>query len=566
MELTKSQTDAVESEAALTVVVAGPGSGKTRTLTERIKKLLARGVSAREIVVITFTNAAAREIENRIGQDVAFFYCGTVHGFMLRIVKDYGKLIGFRGKIAMLDENQQERLIKQTMSDARHKGPIKDVKAEIAKGPERFLEKYLPDRRKEDLFLVGAEQVAFEYYQRLLSSGMVDFDSLLKFGRIILERMAAAKIPQAFKFLFWDEFQDSGADDAAIFRLIDVPNKYIVGDADQSIYGFRGGSPSYLLTLAENKDHFRSENSSVIFLRENFRCDSAITDAANRLIKQNANLHCGTTSMQSGGKVWTVRTDGESGEMRELAEDIRSQPNFNECAILVRFNALADLYAKGMESYGIPVAKKEKVAKPSDWQVARSLINLFANPDNDLLAYWWIEQQKDTKFANKIKLESLGAFTTINRHFLKLPDSIPPGDVPAALGRSGISAESIQIVNKALGELPDGATLAELSFTLGDEELHKREVGQGLTVTTMHSAKGREWDSVYLPAFEEGNAPSLSKTATIEEERRLAFVAITRARHRLWISFANMRKPAFGGWKPEKTTPSRFIEEIRRRE
>jgi DNA helicase-2/ATP-dependent DNA helicase PcrA len=473
---------------------------------------------------------------------------------MLRLIKKHGKEIGFRGKVAMMDETQQEKMIRAVMADMKKsKTPMKELRAQLKVGPEIFMGKAV--RTYNDL-----ELIAQEYYQRLMSASLLDFDSLLKFGLLVIRKLRAQGIACPFTYLFWDEFQDSGNDDANILAAFDCENNFVVGDPDQSIYSFRGGDPTWILGMS------RGVHWSVKRLDDNYRCDEAITATANKLIRHNTDRIEKDTVSRTGlpGKVWTFRADVEGEEIRQIAEDINAQPNPSECAVLVRYNPLADRIGKALEAHGIQVSRKEATAKPDDWKTARALVNLFANPDNDHLAYWFLETAHDKRFADKAKLAALGAFTSINRHILKLPEDMPLTDVPTNLAKSGIKPESLALIGTAIAGLNEGATLAELSFSLGDDDLHRNEVGQGVTVTTMHAAKGREWDTVYLPAFEENIIPTNSKRMILEEERRLAFVAITRARHRLLVSFSKTRKPLFGGYKPESTTPSRFVEEIRR--
>lgn len=566
---TKEQLEAISSDAPKIAVIAGPGSGKTRTLIERIIYLKGIGKAVpHQIACITFTNEAAWEVERRLSvpfgdsagniEDVRPFglgYCGTVHGFILRLLKEHGKLIGLKGKIAVMDEQQQTRFIEQVIADMKIKVPMKLIREQLAKGPEMFMSVFKKD-------LSDSEIVAHTYFQRMISASLLDFDSILQFGAILIQKMGKEGIGVPFTHIFWDEFQDSGVEDMAILSGLTIPNKFIVGDPDQSIYGFRGGNPKHIIGLVNDPAWH------VVKLEDNFRCDAAITKAANSLISRNPGRIDKQTISKTGmeGKVWTFRTDTESLELRGLAEDINAQSDARQCAVLVRSNALADTFAKGLEGFGIKVSRKEKTEKPPGWFQARGLINLFANPDNDLLAFDFLAQSHDKKFASRIKLEALSKFTSINRHYLKIPQDMKISEVPSALAKSGIGPEAIERINVAIAGLPEGATLAELSFALGDEELHRKEVGEGITVTTMHSAKGREWDCVYLPAFEDGCCPLKSKSANIEEERRLAFVAITRAKRRLCVSFSKMRKPQFGGFKPEPTTMSCFIDEIRRGE
>jgi len=140
-----------------------------------------------------------------------------------------------------------------------------------------------------------------------------------------------------------------------------------------------------------------------------------------------------------------------------------------------------------LQSFGIPVAQKERISKPDDWPTCRSLINLFSNPDNDLLAFWWIDQQKGKKVAEKMKLEAARNYLSINDQWLRLPRNMPVKDVPAALARCGISRESVALVVKAIDEWPTKPMwLTDLSFALGDDELHRKEEGEGVSVVTMH--------------------------------------------------------------------------------
>jgi DNA helicase-2/ATP-dependent DNA helicase PcrA len=567
-DLTLSQQTAINSDEQHIVCLAGPGSGKTRTLTERLARLINDGVSPKEIICITFTNAAAREIEKRLdkaffantsfSEDVQLFYCGTLHGFCLRLLKQHGEVIGFKKEVAMLAEDDQKALVKQVIADLKFKGTMTAVTEQLKKGPQMFQHGPEADSSHTTHTYIDVELIAAEYYHRLRKASLCDFDSLLKFGCALLKRLSPETMKaMGIRFLFWDEFQDSSDDDAEIlYAFPEGWATFVVGDPDQAIYGFRGGSPKHLIELAET-------DRLVVYLEQNFRSDQQICEAANRLISHNEQRVGKSTISASDqtGMIKTFSTFNEAQEILGISQDILANVPGYSAAVLLRSNALADRFAEGLAAQGIAIAKKEKVAKPSDWKICRTLINLLTNPDNDLLAYWWLVETKDSRFAAKIKLEALEAFKSINDHFLKLPRATSLGAIPQTLAKCGISQETIAIVNKAIGTLPTGAGLAELSFALSDEDLHRKESGEGVTVTTMHSAKGREWDAVYLPAFEDGCCPILSKSSDMEEERRLAFVAITRARHRLVISYARTRKPAFGGWKPEETQPSRFIPE-----
>lgn len=571
--LTKEQEAAVNSKVREIVVVAGPGSGKTKVLIERIHRITANECLPSGIVCITFTNAAAKEMLSRLKPEVAegIGYCGTVHGYMLRLLRQHGAMIGFAraDSLTVIDEAQRARMLQDVIDHLKFKVTLTAVKEQLAAGPWPFL-----DGNGQSLGAV--ELVAAEYYRRMIEANFLDYDSILFFGLRLVHRLDR----EHHNFggavhLLWDEFQDSANVEFDILRDLPIPNKFVVGDPDQSIYGFRGGSPRGMLRLLDHEDW------QVLKLQKNFRSDVFVCEFANNLIGHNTARPDKTIIPNSDAKgdVQSFHGDDDAHEIELVARHIRNVSggiypdrtadpvaNRPSIAVLLRFNALVEKFAAGLESFGIPVRRNVKEAKPGDWATCRSLINLFANPNNDQMAVWWVEQLKGKAAAKKMAMEAAASMLSINEVFLKLPKGMAPKDAPAALMKSGISRESVALVQKAIDEWPgQPPTLTELSFALGDDELHQKEEGEGVTVTTIHSAKGREWDVVYLPALEEGIVPSLSKKATIEEERRLLFVAVTRARHWLVGSYAKARRPMYGydhRRRAEPTEPSRFIREM----
>ena len=560
MKLSPQQQKAVDSDSPHIAAISCPGSGKTTTLIARLVRLIRGGANPMHMIVITFTNSAANEIKSRLDaqlEGVELNYCGTLHGFILRLLKAHGRQIGLRN-VSMLDEEQQEKFFKAVASDLKLKATATAIKEQLAHGPKMFL-------GRQTRTLSDVELIAQEYYQRLLQHGLMDFDSLLKFGVVLLETLTDTEknpiqLPLA-DHIFWDEWQDSGDDDAAILKLIPVTNKFIVGDPRQSIYKFRGGNPMHLIDLITG----RFAAFDLISLNENFRCDANIVQAANSLIKHNT-LRLDESTMVSAtsapGQITSFCAPTENEEVNNIGKLILESGDLKQTAILLRTNKLVERFIKAFEMRGVPICRREHAAKPNDWQTCRSLVNLLSNPNNDQLAFWWIEQLKDKKFASGVKMAALKAFTSINRHYLKLPESATVAQVVPLLARCGIKPESLALVSKAAAGLDSGASVAELALALGSEELTAADVGEGVTICTMHASKGREWDRVFIPAFEDGVVPLLSKSSDLEEERRLMFVAITRARHQLFVSYAASRKPMYGGFMPEKTTPSRFVAEL----
>lgn len=549
---TTPQRQAIESDAKDIAVIAGPGSGKTTVLCERITRLLNEGAKACDMVIITFTNAAAREIEKRLAiheRGQRFAYAGTLHGYILRLLREVGKLINLPKRISMLGEDESKSLVIQIMSDQNVKLPQADVRAALQHGPEFYLfEK--PER------LSKQQCVASAYYRQLMEAGVMDFDSLLKFGLCLLHR-AQPTIP----YLFWDEVQDGGAEDWDILECLQkqCARSFIVGDPDQSIYGFRGARPDLFLTYM--REHPGCE---VIVLEENFRCLGEICKAASALIAHNGSVKrtvpCERPTREDGViERWSGFDD--AGELFALVQDLRTQPTPMECAVLVRTNALAEKISKALEGYALPVAKKEIRDRPLDWSRTRALIALLENPYNDLLCYWWIVREQGMVAANGAKLMAMRARRPLCEYLNALPRAADLLTLPLHLADQRCGPESIELVKKAMATLPDGSSLAELAYALSDEELHRKESGEGITITTMHSAKGREWDCVYLPAFEQSIIPKKTSTSDLMEERRLAFVAFTRARRLLVVSNAYSRAPQFGKGRPQPADPSQFIEE-----
>lgn len=559
-KFTAPQIEAITTDHPDVAVLAGPGSGKTTVLCERVKYLIREdGVLPSEMVVITFTNAAAREIESRL-DDIRFQYSGTLHGWVLRLLKANGRLIGLPPVITMMTEDDAAEMVKATLASqlVSSKVTMGEVKQALDLGPAFYINEH-HER------LTEAQCVAAQFYRELRTSGVMTFDALLKFGIMLLEKIHEHTGGIHIPYLFWDEVQDSGADDWRIIELIDAGHSFVVGDPDQSIYGFRGARPDLFTKFT------RETGRMVITLAENFRCGAEICGVANALIGVNRGRIPKQTipaRTDSPGDVARWTGFDSDGEVQALAQEIRKQPALHECAVLVRSNKLVEKISAGLRGFSIPVAQNVEGAKPKDWPKARALIALLANPDNDLLMHRYLVRESGKKVADGLKLTAMKARKTLREiidrssgAFPAFPNITGAKELPGIMAQHGLSQESIVTVQKAASQLPQGATLAELAHALADADLHTRQEGTGVTVTTIHSAKGREWDAVFCPAFEEGMIPKSSGTADVEEERRIAFVAFTRARNLLVLSWALTRPPLWKHGNPEPVAPSRFVEE-----
>jgi superfamily I DNA/RNA helicase len=188
------------------------------------------------------------------------------------------------------------------------------------------------------------------------------------------------------------------------------------------------------------------------------------------------------------------------------------------------------------------------------------LLALLNDPENDIAAYWFLEAQHGAKKANEAKLKAMASGKTVNEFCLKIPPCVEVDELDGILGKAGISDDSREAIARARQGLPEGLSLADLILALAQTEESTPENGHGVIVTTIHSAKGREFETVILPAFEEEVFIGHKENGNVEEERRLAYVAFTRAKRRLIITHCAKRKTQWG-FKPEPATPSRFIKE-----
>lgn len=587
---TPAQREAITTDHKRVLVLAGPGSGKTATTVARIKRLIDDGVPASEIVALTFTNAAARELEARLtpkpmgemSKDIAGIlvgaegvarmeagpysrlgYCGTLHGFCLRLLKENGGFMGYGARLSIVSPESVSDLLASKAQTLGCKYPLKDLLALKAKG-----------RPARGARLDLAQTVVASYFDDLKDAGIVDFDVLLT-DALELIRNATA-IVNVFSFLFVDEVQDSSDIDWAIYEALPIRNKFFVGDPDQAIYSFRGGNVrASLATATQSATH-------VIKLEENFRSHAEICEAANNLIARNVGrIDKKTISANGpGGRVVVLdaaMTEGEeigivARDISDLAES-DNDPENHECfdpkdiAILARTNAIATNFRKTLAACGIPVIEREQSALPMDWPLARAFVEFLANPDNDTLAFFLLvtlyqkkganpKDARDAAHAAKRSAASVGK--SLNRASIGLDRRDDLRDLPQILQKEGISLESRALVAEKIKEVGPNATPLELALAMaGTKELVKEGTGEGVSVLTIHASKGREFDVVYLVGFEDEIIPGRRSSVDVEEERRLAYVAVTRARKVLVFSGAQSRVTPWGAINQH--SPSRFV-------
>jgi len=544
MTLNLKQELVVNSRETLIVVEAAAGSGKSRVLVERIARLVESDVAPSKIVVITFTNQAANVLKerlaSRLGKDITLGCCSTLHSFMLRVIKRWGGQdnAGF----AVIDSEQTKALLQDAIDETRYKGSLEAL--------EDTVESY--DLTKQRLTMSKTEIAAASFFGSLARQNVLTFDMMLTRGLEVLRTLQE----WPYDWLFVDEFQDSGKADGEIYEAMPCPNKFFVGDMRQSIYAFRGVN-------SDNLDRMRWQAGTGRFtLTSNYRSAEVICQAANRLISHSANegdLPFMLAANEGEGKITLLQSTTAEREIVDVADWVQENPS-DDVAVLLRTNFLVQQWADGLENYGVPVRRRKPPAFPHDWLKAKTFLSFLANPENDRLAFAAISLSRGPEVASEVRRTALKELTSINQVATNLPGNQSLAEVMARLPAMGISQESMLMLEELRAGLESDARPEDLIFQIGLESFGGKEEGQGILVTTYHSMKGREADTVILPAFEQGIIPS-GKSPDVEEERRLAYVGMTRAKRRLVISHAEKRRPRFGGREHVLTLPSQFLNE-----
>jgi DNA helicase-2/ATP-dependent DNA helicase PcrA len=548
MNPTPAQQQAIDTDASTILVLAGPGSGKTATLIERLERKISDGCNPSGFAVITFTNAAADEIRERLAKRShlgdCLGHCGTLHAFCLKLLQKHGHLIGFTGRLTVLDEHQAEALLERTAAELNFKGTQKALEAAIAGGPKLHLAG--PAIKPEEI-------VASRFFKRLRAANLLTFDTVLIYaGALLVQHKEQV---QDWTHLFVDEFQDAGDSDMVIYNNVPAGQKFFVGDPDQAIYGFRGGNIQNILGLAQRP------GVVLIRLEDNFRSVPQVCQRAQWLIQHNTGRIKKETrsALVRDGTATATAYANQEEEIQAMAQRMRTDLEIGDCAVLLPTRHLVEEYGRTLESYGIRIAKRKAKELPIDWGTARALLAVLNDPENDMLAMWYLEATQGPDVAMQASLMAARDGVSLNAHALQIPQSLELAAVPAALARAGISRESIDAITKSAADMPEGSTLSDLVLALQQRDPDSEQLSQGVTVCTMHSAKGREFDSVFIPAFEEAIMHG-RKDTDIQERRRLAYVAFTRARDHLIVSHCKTRRPQWGGADYE-TTPCRFVQE-----
>ncbi|MDD6652503.1 MAG: UvrD-helicase domain-containing protein [Clostridium sp.] len=613
MTLNDKQLEAVEHKDGPCLVLAGAGSGKTKVLTQRIINLIDSGVSPYNILAITFTNKAAKEmrnrVENELGSITDSIFIGTFHSFGLRILRENYIDIGYTSNITILDTDDAKAIVKRILKENGYDPAKYEIRTIINKISSAKNDGISPDEYTK-LFLNDLDIViglVYKEYTKLLKdNNSVDFDDLLlkpvellKKNKIILE-----KYQERFKYILVDEYQDTNSIQYELCKLLAsrYKNIFVVGDANQSIYSFRNADYRNILNF--EKDY---KNTKVILLEENYRSTNNILKAANSVIKNNSegkklNLW---SSKRDGELIDYIRCEDEIKEanfvINKIKDLISNGYKYSDIAVLYRTNAQSRVVEDAFVRNNIPhniigsyyfynrkeikdlIAYLKLIYNPCDSVSLERIINV---PKRGIGAKS-IENLRKKATENNISMFDAidsGKELEFKKMILKLQEFSLNGNlsdlIEEILSTTGLRMEyeiNKSLENEAkvenLNEFKTVALMFEESgiydlqtflenIALVSDRGQYNNDGDEVSIMTLHSAKGLEFNVVFLLGMEEGLFPhnrSFNSLSNLEEERRLCYVGITRAKEKLYLLSARQRT-IFG--KTSGTIESRFIREI----
>lgn len=557
--LSPEQQSAVRHPAAKLVIIAGPGSGKTTVLSNRIIHQIETDIfSALDVAAVTFTNSAGSQLAQRIDElrpGTKLGYIGTIHGLALRMLERHGALIGYRAGIAVIDDDQARDALRDMAELIGHAklSTSKLVATRDMLGTDaRLMKPMTPEAL-----------VVASYYKRLHANNATDYRGLISEATRALQKVEA----RSFYVLHIDEAQDMSRSDWGFLRLL-LPHDgmlTLVGDPDQAIFAFRGGDMRQFIEIANGAGVER------VYLETNYRSDRAICDAAQNLIEHNkariakrtvpASTGFGTLEMMEPAENEETEAGNIFTKIAFMLSKAEAKPE--QIAVLARTNEIAKRLREIAEIYDVPVERVESVEETPGWPFARACIELLATPRNDLVAEHFVVLRDGKEVAQKMRAKAALLQKPISEVYFAgaLPASTVSDLAAYVAARFGAHPQSANRIARICESLPPDSTISDVVLALRIEK-QTEERGKGVAVTTMHAAKGREWPIVFLAGMEQETIPGKSAKVDPEEERRVAYVAITRAEHALFISQARKRNVTFSRVNRYPTSPSIFTLEM----
>jgi len=637
--LNERQREAVLHIEGPLMIVAGAGSGKTKVLTTRIAHLMANGVDAFNILALTFTNKAAKEMKERVekilgNNEARNLYIGTFHSVFARILRAEAHRLGYPNSFTIYDTEDAKSVVKAVVNelnldDKQYKPSTVYNRISSAKnalvGPVEYANDYYLQQEDMRSNRPAISQVYAAYVQRCFKNGAMDFDDLLlKFYELLKNfPESLSKYQHKFRYIMIDEYQDTNRAQYEIIKLLGAmhENVCVVGDDAQSIYSFRGATIENILQFQKDYDDVK-----VVKLEQNYRSTKSILHVANEVISNNKGQieKLLFTENGEGEKIKLVRTSTDNDEGKFVADTIQEQKLRNhysnkDFAILYRTNAQSRAFEESLRRMSIAytiyggmsfyqrkeikdiVAYLRLLVNPKDEEALKRIINfpargigkttidkaiLAANENNISM---WEVLENATRFFKAGTLQAIEEFVTMIKSFASMLQTKNAYEVAFHVGKqtnivrelfNDKSTEGVQryeniqeLLNsiKEWTESPDnedgevgdkglGAYLQQITLLTDADE--KDPNADTVKLMTIHAAKGLEFGCVFAAGLEEmlfPNAMSINTREELEEERRLFYVVITRAKSRLWISYANTRYK-FGSLVQNE--PSRFLDEL----
>ena len=623
--LNPTQLDAVEHTEGPLLILAGAGSGKTRVLTHRVAYLIDQGLAApEEVLAITFTNKAAREMKDRVallvGPDSRRMWVSTFHAFCARILRVHAEKLGYKREFTIYDGADQVRLVKRCIvelgKDPKRFNP-RSFQAQISAAknvlmaPDDFL------RNTEGYIAENVAEVYDLYQKRLYENNAMDFDDLIMQTVALLELFPEVRerYQTRFKYIHVDEYQDTNH---AQYRLVNIlaaahRNLCVVGDDDQSVYSWRGADIRNILDF--ERDY---PEAKIVKLEQNYRSTQTILDAANAVVANNASRKAKElwTAGDEGDRIRVFAASDEYAEARFVVSEIErlmdGGTSARDISVFYRTNAQSRALEDVLVREGIPyqVVGGVRFYERAEIKDAMAYLSVIANPDDSGsleriinvpkrgIGNTSVAKLQDYASKNGISLydalseaDAAGLTGAARKACRAVRDlfeglrvaavEVPPTDlIGAVLDESGyrkeleaedtVEAESRlenleELINAAreyerVEPEPTLAGFLQEQALYSDQDSMTSE-GGSVTLMTLHNAKGLEFSHVFVVGMEEGTFPharSLDEH-NLEEERRLAYVGITRAKETLTLTHARLRS----SWgEREYRMPSRFLSEI----
>ena len=638
-ELNASQREAVEQIDGPLMVIAGAGSGKTRVLTFRIAYMIENGIDPFNVLALTFTNKAAREMTERIGKIVGpseakNITMGTFHSVFSRILRFNADRLGYPTNFTIYDTQDSKNLIKDiikelNLDDKAYKPS--SVLGRISSAKNNLVSADMYAQNEEILFedkqakrpLISTIYKTYE--NRCRKAGAMDFDDLLFQTHVLLRDFpeVLAYYQHKFQFILVDEYQDTNYAQYLIVKKLAATNENIcvVGDDAQSIYSFRGANIQNILNFKVDYPNFK-----LFKLEQNYRSTKNIVEAANSIISKNKDQIKKTvwTDNNDGAKITVIRTltDNEEGKIiaGKIFDTKQSLPiSFNEIAVLYRTNRQSRAFEEALRKFNIPykiyggisfyqrkeikdlLAYFRLTTNPSDEEALKRILNyprrgigktteenLIIAANQNSVSIWEVMLNLDQYGLNFNKgvRDKLYEFVTMIRSFQAQLHSLNAFQLAETIAKSsGIlkelkaekdkgpeEVERFQNIEELLSGIQEFVNSSDEIKTLSDflldvalltdADQDKNEERNHVTLMTIHSSKGLEFPNVFIVGMEENLFPSqmaLNSRTELEEERRLFYVALTRAKDSCTLSYAASR---FTWGQLISSEPSRFIDEI----